>query len=166
MTHVIRLLADIVAKEVGKGRFVVTKDGKLFSPFEYTYYWKLTPKACALRRDERQKVDILFSNGRWFFGAIYAHELGKLGPDNDGSLIAAIVQPGTHVLNEEGDYLAFIPGYPLIIVLYDSLLVAFQQEGPTPRVRVYDFYGHLLAEGKMWDAINEAIEKAQIYSTI
>jgi hypothetical protein len=160
MIHVIRLLGDIVAEETGKGRFIVTKDGKLVSPFEYAYYWKLTPKTCVLRRDGSQKVDILFLNGRWFFGAIYAHELAKIGPDNDRSLIAAIVKHGTHVLNEEGDYLAFIPGYPRITVFYNSFLIAFHQEGPTPRVRVYDFHGQLLSEGELWDAITEAMESA------
>jgi hypothetical protein len=159
MTDVQILFGDIIAEEPGKGNFVVRKDGKLVSPFEYAYFWWLTPKACALRRDGSQKVDILFSNGRWFFGAIYAHELLKRGPNVDEYLIAAVVQHGTHVLNEEGDYLAFIPGYPRITFLYDSLLVAFHQEGPTPRVRVYDLHGRFLSEGELWDAISEAMEK-------
>jgi hypothetical protein len=160
MTDARILFGDIVAEEPTTGGFLVRKDGQLLSPFEYAYFWRLTPKACALRRDGSQKIDILFENGRWFFGAIYAHELLKRGPKGDEYLIAAIVQHGTHVLNEEGDYLAFIPGYPRITFLYDSFLVAFHQEGPTPRVRVYDLHGRFLAEGELWDAITEAMEKA------
>jgi len=160
MIHAIRLLDDIVAEEIAKGRFIVTKDGKPFSPFEYAYYWKLTPKTYALRRDGSQKVDILFSSGRWFFGAIYAHELAKLGPDKDSYLIAVLVQHGTHVLNEEGDYLAFIPGYPRITVFYDEFLIVYHQEGPTPRVSVYDLHGRFLASGELWDAITGAMERA------
>jgi hypothetical protein len=91
---------------------------------------------------------------------IYAHELARLGPEKDRYLIAALVQHGTHVLNEEGDYLAFIPGYPRITVLYDEFLIAYQQEGPTPRVSVYDLHGRFLASGELWDAITEAMEKA------
>jgi len=160
MSDVRILFGDIVAEEPTTGGFLVRKGGQMLSPFEYAYFWRLTPKACALRRDGSQKVDILFENGRWFFGAIYAHELPKRGPKGDEYLIAAIVQHGTHVLNEEGDYLAFIPGYPRITFLYDSFLVAFHQEGPTPRVRVYDLHGRFLAEGELWDAITEAMEKA------
>jgi len=159
MSDVKILFGDIIAEEAVKGTFLVSKDGKLVSPFEYAYFWRLTPKACALRRDGSQKVDILFDNGRWFFGAIYAHELSKRCPNGDEYLIAAIVQHGTHVLNEEGDYLAFIPGYPRITFHYDSFLVAFHQEGPTPRVRVYDLHGRFLSEGELWDAITEAMER-------
>jgi len=97
MTHMRTLFGDIFAEELTRGGFLVRKGGQLVSPFEYAYFWWLTPKSCALRRDGNQRVDILFSNGRWFFGAIYAHELGRLGPGNDRSLIAAIVQHGTHV---------------------------------------------------------------------
>jgi hypothetical protein len=159
-TDVKILFGDFVAEEAVKGTFLVRKGSKQISPFEYTDFWWLTAKTCVLRRDENQRVDILFSNGRWFFGAFYAHELGKLGSDKEENFIAAIVQHGTHILNEEGDYLAFIPEYPRIIVLYDSFLVAFQQSGPTPRVRIYDLHGHLLAEGELWDAISEAMERA------
>jgi hypothetical protein len=159
MNDVRVLFGDIVAEEPAKGSYVVRKDGALISPFEYAYFWWLTPKACALRREEDEKVDILFCNGRWFFGAVYAHELAGFGPEKERSLIAAIGQYGTHILNEEGDYLAFIPGYPRITVLYGSFLIAFQQEGSTPKVRVYDFYGRLLTEGMLWDAITEALSK-------
>jgi len=160
MTHVVKLFGDsIIAEEPTTGGFLVRKDGQLLSPFEYAYFWRLTPKSCALRRDGSQRVDILFKNGRWFFGAIYAHELVRLRAEKDRYLIAALVQHGTHVLNEEGDYLAFIPGYPRITFLYDSFLVAFYQEGPTPRVRVYDLHGRFLTEGELWDAITEAMEK-------
>ncbi len=160
MTDVKVLFGDIVAEEATKGTFMVSKDGKLLSPYEYAYFWWLTPKCCAFRRYGSRSVDILFSNGRWFFGAIYAHELARLGPERDRYLIAALAQHGTHVLNEEGDYLAFIPGYPRITVLYDQFLIAYHQEGPLPRVRVYDLWGYLLAEGELWDAINEALDKA------
>ena len=159
MTDVRILFGDIVAEEPTTGGFLVRKDGQLLSPFEYAYFWRLTPKSCALRRDGSQKVDILFENGRWFFGAIYAHDLGNLTPDIEDYLIAAVADFGTHVLNEEGDYLAFIPGYPRITIIYNSFLVAFHQEGPTPRVRVYDLHGRFLAEGELWDAITEAMEK-------
>jgi len=159
MTDVKVLFGDIVAEEPTTGGFLVRKDGQLLSPFEYAYFWRLTPKSFALRREGSQKVEILFSNGRWFFGAIYAHELARLGPEKDRYLIAAVVQHGTHVLNEEGDYLAFIPGYPRITVHYDEFLVAYHQEGPAPRVSVYDLYGHFLASGELWGAITEAMER-------
>jgi hypothetical protein len=159
MADVKILFGDIVAEEPTTGGFVVRKGDKLVSPFEYAYFWRLTPKSFALRRDGSEKVDILFSNGRWFFGAIYAHELARLGPEKDRYLIAALVQHGTHVLNEEGDYLAFIPGYPRITVFYDEFLIAYQQEGPTPRVSVYNIHGRFLASGELWDAITSAMER-------
>jgi hypothetical protein len=159
MNDVKILFGDIVVEEHGKDGFLVRKGSTLISPFEYAYFWWLSSKCCVFRRNGKQKVDILFSNGRWFFGAIYAHELARFGPDNSKSLIAAIGMYGTNVLSEEGDYLAFIPGYPRITVLYDSFLVAFQQEGVMPQVRVYDFYGHLLSEGTLWDAISEALNR-------
>ncbi len=159
MTDVKILFGDIIAEEAAKGTFMVCKDGKLVSPFEYAYFWWLTPKACALRRDGSQRVDIVFSNGRWFFGAIYAYELVRIELEKDRYLIAALVQHGTHVLNEEGDYLAFIPGYPRITVFYDQFLITYHQEGQWPRVKVYDLWGHLLADGDLWDAITEAMEK-------
>ena len=150
---------DTIAEEAVKGTFMVRKDGKLVSPYDYAYFWWPTPKSCALRRDGSQRVDILFSNGRWFFGAIYAHELGRLGPEKDRYLVAALVQHGTHILNEEGDYLAFIPGYPRITVFYDEFLVVYQQEGSAPKVGVYDLHGRFLASGELWDAITEAMER-------
>jgi len=159
MTDVRILFGDIIAEELTAGGFLVRKGDKLVSPFEYAYFWRLTPKTCALRRDGSQKVDILFSNGRWFFGAIYAHELDRLGPEKDRYLVAALVQHGTHVLNEEGDYLAFISGYPRITVLYDEFLIVYQQEGPTPRVSVYDLHGRFLASGELWDAITSAMKR-------
>jgi hypothetical protein len=154
------LFGDIYADEPGMGSFVVRKGSKLVSPFEYAYFWRLTPKSCALQRGGSQRVDILFENGRWFFGAFYAHDLAKMEQDKDKHLIAALVQHGTHVLNEEGDYLAFISGYPRITLIYDSFLVAFQEEGPTPRVRVYDLHGCFLSEGELWDALTKAMERS------
>jgi len=162
MTDVRILFGDIIAEEAAKGTYRVRKGDKLVSPFEYDYFWCLTPKACALRTIDEEgypRLDILFSNGRWFFGAIYAHELARLGPEKDSHLIAALVKHGTHVLNEEGDYLAFIPGYPRITVMYDEFLIAYHQEGTWPRVKVYNLWGYLLAEGDLWDAINEAMKK-------
>ena len=160
MSDVRILFGDIVAEEPTTGGFLVRKDGQLLSPFEYAYFWRLIPKACALRRDGSQKVDILFENGRWFFGAIYAHELARLRAEKDRYLIAALVQHGTHVLNEEGDYLAFIPGFPRITVHYDEFLLAYHQEGPSPRVCVYDLHGRFLASGELWETLTEAMEKA------
>jgi len=159
MSDVRILFGDIVAEEPTTGGFLVRKDGQLLSPFEYAYFWRLIPKACALRRDGSQKVDILFENGRWFFGAIYAHELARLRAEKDRYLIAALVQHGTHVLNEEGDYLAFIPGFPRITVHYDEFLLAYHQEGPTPRVCVYDLHGRFLASGELWEALTGAMER-------
>jgi hypothetical protein len=162
MTDVKILFGDVIAEEAVKGTFLVRKDGKLLSPFEYDYFFWLTPKACALRKVDEEGfpcLDILFSNGRWFFGAIYAHELARLGPEKDRYLIAALVKHGTHILNEEGDYLAFISGYPRITVMYDKFLIAYHQEGTWPRVKVYNLWGHLLAEGELWDAITEAMER-------
>jgi len=143
------LFGDIIAEEAAKGTFLVRKGDELASPYEYAHFWRLTPKSCALKRDGDRKVDILFSNGRWFFGAVYAFKLFMDGRGKHSYLVAILVQRGTHVLDDEGYYFAFIPRHLHTRYLSYWALIPYRPKGPIPYVRVCDLHGHLLSEDEL-----------------
>jgi hypothetical protein len=95
-----------------------------------------------------------------FFGAYCVHEIGGIWRgDENGYLIAIMIRHGTLVMDDSMNVRCFIPGYPRIAIIEDMFLVAYHQEGPAPRVAVYDLHGRFLASGELWEAITEAMEK-------
>jgi len=163
MTHVVKLFGDsIVAEQTEKGTYMVRNREQLASPFEYTHFWPLSPKSYALKRQGYTKVDIVFRNGRMFFAADYAYKVGRFGPDSTNDhLLAVILIYGTLIMDDSMDVRLFVPGYPRIALADDMFIIVYLTSNPGPRVRVYDLYGRLLAEGELWDAIYDAREKEE-----
>ena len=162
MTHVVKLFGDIVAEQTAKGTFVVRKGEKQVSPFEYTHFWPLSPNSYALKRQSYKRVDILFRNGRMFFAADYAYQVGRFGPESTKDhLLAVILAYGTLVMDDWMDVRLFVPGYPRIGITDDMFIVVYIANEPGARVRVYSLNGELLAEGGIWDAIYDARQKVE-----
>jgi hypothetical protein len=164
MTHVVKLFGDtIVAEQTGKGTYIVRNGEKVVSPYEYTHFWRLSPKSYALKRKDYKRVDVVFQNGRMFFAADYAYEVGSLGPDhNNDHLIAVILMYGTLIMDDRMDVRLFVPGYPRIALVDEMFIVVYLSSNPGPRARVYDLYGRLLAEGELWDAIYDARQMTEV----
>jgi len=158
MTHVVKLFGDsIVAEQTEKGTYKVKSDGQQLSPYEYHSFWPLTPKSYALKRQGQRRIDILFRNGRMFFSADHAYDIGSLGPDNGNDhLIAVIGMYGTLVMDDWMDVRLFVSGYPRIDLVEEKFLVVYIPNEPGARVRVYNLRGEFLSEGDFWSAVDDA----------
>jgi hypothetical protein len=158
MTHVVKLFGDsIVAEQTEKGTYKVKSDGQQLSPYEYHSFWLLTPKSYALKRQGQRRIDILFRNGRMFFSADHAYDIGSLGPDNGNAhLIAVVGMYGTLVMDDWMDVRLFVSGYPRIDLVEEKFLVVYIPNEPGARVRVYNLRGEFLSEGEFWSAVDDA----------
>jgi hypothetical protein len=164
MAHLVRLFDDIYLEGTGKGTVIPYRGEKVISPYEYHYFWRLSPKSCALKRYGQGMVDIVFRSGHMFFGAYCVHEIGGIWrEDENGYLIAIMIRHGTLVMDDSMNVRCFIPGYPRIAIIEDMFLVAYLHHKTVPRVRVYDLEGEFLAEGELWDAIDKARSKIRGY---
>jgi len=158
MTHVVKLFGDsIIAEQTEKGTYKVKSDGQQLSPHEYHSFWPLTTKSYALKRQGQRRIDILFRNGRMFFSADHAYDIGSLGPDNGNDhLIAVIGMYGTLVMDDWMDVRLFVSGYPRIDLVEEKFLVVYIPNEPGARVRVYNLRGEFLSEGEFWSAVDDA----------
>jgi len=143
----LKLFGDIYAEETASKTLKLYKGSDVISPHEYAYVWSLSPNAYALCRTDKEKLDIVFSNGLMQFGSFYAHPIGAVGENEDRYLIASLVASGTLILDDTGHYVLFISGYPRITTLYDEFLIVYHPDGVIPHAQVYDLDGKLLAEG-------------------
>ncbi len=157
----LKLFSDFYAEETEKKTLRLYRGCDLISPHEYAYVWQLAPKAYALCRVDKEKIDILFSSGQMFFGAFYAHGVGAVGENEDRHLIAVLVAGGTIILDDFGHYIMFLTGYPRITTLYDEFLIVYRPDGITPFAQVYDLDGRLVAEGAPMAARDEVRSKRQ-----
>jgi hypothetical protein len=155
--RMVKLFGDIVAMENENGKLVVMKGEKRLSPYEYVMTRCLTPNCCALFRLGANKYDLVFSSGVIMYGCHFAYKLRKLDSSEGKSLIGAGILHGTHVLDDLGNYLAFIPRLYDIAIAEDKFLIGFVLLGPEPYVRVYSLCGAFLADG----ILSEALEKAR-----
>jgi hypothetical protein len=156
MTHVVKLFGEsIIAEQTEKGTYIVRKDEKQVSPYEYSEIRQLTPKCWRLKRADETREDILFDGWVWLLGTRYSYVLDSLGGNGDKVLIVSVDKWGIDVFDERGNRLAVIPDHYRLVVLDDQFLVSFVSEGPTPQVKVYDLRGNLLALGPIEKAIQD-----------
>jgi hypothetical protein len=155
----VKLFGDIVAMENENGKLVVMKGEERLSPYEYARLRTITPRCYAFFRLGTNKYDLVFSSGVIMYGCHFAYKLERLGGGEGKSLIGAGILHGTHILDDLGNYLAFIPCIYDIAIAEDKFLVGFVQLRPKPYVRVYSLHGEFLAEGQMSKALSEAQQK-------
>jgi len=142
-----KLFGDIYLEETPSRTLQLYKGSDKISPHEYAYIWQLTPNAYALGRTDKEKLDIVFSNGLMFLGSFYAHTIGAVGENEEKCLIAVLVANGTIILDDTGHYVMFISGFPRINTLHDAFIVVYQPDGTIPTAKVYDLDGKMVAEG-------------------
>jgi hypothetical protein len=160
MTHVVKLANNIWAEETENGTFVVRKGERQASPYEYTFIKQVSPKCHLLFRPEAKRYDLIFSNGSIQFGYQFAYEIGRVKRGTSTKSLIGVMYPnGVGVLDDSGNFLAFIPGLHHIEVVDDMFLVAFIMAASEPYVRVYSMLGDFLAEGFMSEALDEARAK-------
>jgi hypothetical protein len=164
MTHVVKLFGDtIVAEQTGKGTYIVRNGEKVVSPYEYTEIRQLTPRCYRLFRPKANRHDLIFANGVMEFGFQFVYELARIGKlewDNK-SLVGIMFPNGTGILDDYGNFLAFIPGLYHISVADDKFLVALLMAGSEPYVKVYTMWGEFLSEGFLSEAIEKAKSKVE-----
>ncbi len=163
MTGVKVLFGDITALRNEKGKLVVMRGEQRLSPYEYDEVHQLSPKCWALRRDEPQKWDLVFENGRMEFGYQFVYLLPKKGGRKRKQRLIGIQFPnGTGVVDDSGNFLAFIPERHRIVVVRDRFLVVLPDSSSGSYVRVYSLYGDILAEGEPNQALTEACQKVKL----
>jgi hypothetical protein len=159
MATVVKLFGDyIVAEQDENGTFTVRRKDGYVLPYRYAQLKKIAPKCYLLGREGGKRYDLIFANGCVQFGYQYIYELGRVRRQGKEKVLIGIVYPnGVGVLDEEGNFLGFIPGHNQIIVVDDRFLVVLIGAASEPYVKVYDLFCELLAEGFM----SEALEKAR-----
>jgi hypothetical protein len=162
MTHVVKLFGDITATTNENGKLVVMKGEKRVSPYEYDEVRQLTPKCWALYRGEPQKCDLVFGSGKMQFGYGFVYPLPKKGGRRKKQRLLGVRFPnGTCVIDDSGNFWAFIPEQHPIAVVWDRFFVVLPPHSGS-HIRVYSPYGDLLAKGSMNEALAEACQKAKI----
>jgi len=160
---VVKLFGDIVAMKNENGKLVVMKGEQRLSSYEYDEVHRLSPKCWALRRGEPQKWDLVFESGKMEFGYGFVYLIPKKGGRKKKQRLIGLQFPnGTGVIDDSGNFWAFIPECRPIVAVQDRFLVVLSGTSSEPCVRVYSPYGDILAEGKPNEALAEACQKVKL----
>jgi hypothetical protein len=163
MTHVVKLFGEsIIAEQTEKGTYIVRKDEKQVSPYEYSEIRQLTPKCWRLFRPEDRRCDLIFASGVMQFGFHFAYALEKMGRGRKKkSWVAVMLKNGTGVYDDSGNLVAFLPGLVNVAIAEDKFIVALLWAFSEPYVKVYTMWGEFLAEGFMSEALKKAKAKVE-----
>ena len=160
--RMVKLFGDIVAMRNENGKLEVRKGEQRLSPYEYDEVRQLTPKCWALCRGEPQKCDLVFDSGAMQFGYKFVYTLPKKGGRRKKQRLLGVCFPnGTSVIDDSGNFWAFIPERHPIVVVQDRFFVVLPTTTSDSYVRVYSPYGDFLAEGAPNEALAEACQKAK-----
>jgi hypothetical protein len=84
------------------------------------------------------------------------------GRRRKNNLIAIDYPNGTGIIDDSGNFWAFIPDRHYIVMAKDRYFVAIHWAFDDPYVRVYNLYGDFLVEGRMSEALKKARQKDEI----
>jgi hypothetical protein len=158
----VKLFGDIVAMENENGKLVVMKGEERLSPYEYDEVCQITPKCWALYRMGTRRLDLIFAGGKIHFGYWSVYLLPKKRSRRKKQRLLGVHFPnGTCVIDDSGNFWAFIPEQHPIVVVWDRLFVVLLSSHGS-YVRVYSPYGDILAEGDWDKALLEACQRAKV----
>jgi hypothetical protein len=160
--RMVKLFGDIVAMENENGKLVVMKGEERLSLYEYEEVRELTTRCWALYRVGTLKCDLVFADGKMQFGYMFVYPLPKKGGRRRKQRLLGVHFPnGTGVIDDSGNFWAFIPERHPIVVVRDRFFVVHPCSCSS-YVRVYSPYGDLLAEGDLSGALSEACQRAKV----
>jgi hypothetical protein len=158
----VKLFGDIVAMENENGKLVVMKGEERLSPYEYVMVRRLTPKSWKLLRREPLVYDLIFSNGAMQFGFRHVYAMERMGGRRRKNNLIAIDYPnGTGIIDDSGNFWAFIPERYPIVVVRDRFFVVHPRSCSSYAM-VYSPYGDLLAEGDLNEALAGVCQRAKV----
>jgi hypothetical protein len=148
----VELVGGFRAVEVSDNLYRVKYGNAIASPFRYDYFEEIADGVVALYRENNYLLDLLFADGTWIMAASEAYTLVEVKKKKGiWALIVVLDAEGTHIFDNTGEELFFFNNYPNISVVMNAAILVYEYQTPGPYVHAYDFEGHKIAEGIVYE---------------